>query len=376
MVLLADEGPAGGLTEAEDPIFVPAEIFYNRLQWYRVGIRFKGNSSLQSSWHGGILKLPFKLDFDEFEDDYPQIDNQRFYGFKKFSLKNNYDDRSFLREKVSADIFTDAGLAVSHTAFYALYVDHGDGPEYFGLYTLVEEVNDTLIDTQFSNDDGNLYKPEGTGASFVDGTFAETYFEKKTNEDDEDWTDIQGLFAALHDETRTTDPATWRTNLEAVFDTDAFLHYLAVNTVIQNWDSYGRMTQNYYLYNNPENDKLTWVPWDHNEALQQGKMGGALDLDFSNIQTGAWPLIEYLYADDVYRAQYDGFVEATLEGPFDVATIQSLYDNYASLVEPYAISEIAGYTFLNSRNDFYRATSELNQHVSNRTSAVENYLNW
>ena len=42
----------------------------------------------------GILKLPFKLDFDEFEDDYPQIDNQRFYGFKKLSLKNNYDDQS------------------------------------------------------------------------------------------------------------------------------------------------------------------------------------------------------------------------------------------------------------------------------------------
>ncbi len=216
-------GIGEGLETSEDPMFVPADIFYNNTQWYKVGIRFKGNSSLQSSWQQGILKLPFKLDFDEFEDYYPQIDNQRFYGFKKFSLKNNYNDKSFLREKVSADIFADAGLAVSHTAFYALYVDHGDGPEYFGLYTLVEEVDDTLIDTQFSNDDGNLYKPEGTGASFVDGTFAETYFEKKTNEDDEDWTDIQDLFAALHDETRTTDPATWRTNLEAVFDTDVFL---------------------------------------------------------------------------------------------------------------------------------------------------------
>jgi len=55
----------------ENPIFVPAEVFYNDTQWYRVGIRFKGNSSLQSSWQAGILKLSFKLDFDEFEDDYP-----------------------------------------------------------------------------------------------------------------------------------------------------------------------------------------------------------------------------------------------------------------------------------------------------------------
>ncbi len=279
-------------------MFVPAEIFYNDKQWYRVGIRFKGNSSLQGSWQAGILKLSFKLDFDEFEDYYPQIENQRFYGFKKLSLKNNYEDKSFLREKVTAEIFENAGLAVSHTAFYELYVDHGDGPEYFGLYTLVEEVDDTLIETQFSNGDGNLYKPEDTGASFVNGTFNETDFEKKTNEDDEDWTDIQDLFSALHDETRTSDPVLWRTYLESVFDTDVFLKYLAINTVVQNWDTYGRMTQNYYLYNNPDNGKLTWIPWDNNEALQDGKMGGALDLDFSNIESGAWPLIEFLGSTD------------------------------------------------------------------------------
>ena len=41
--------------------------------------------------------------------------------------------------------------------------------------------------------------------------------------------------------------ATWRANLETVFDTDVFLKYLAVNTVVQNWDTYGRMTHNYYL---------------------------------------------------------------------------------------------------------------------------------
>jgi spore coat protein H len=45
-----------------------------------------------------------------------------------------------LREKVAANVFKNAGLAVSHTGFYTLYVDHGDGPEYFGLYTLIEKL--------------------------------------------------------------------------------------------------------------------------------------------------------------------------------------------------------------------------------------------
>ena len=358
----------------EDPIFVPADVYYNGTQWYRVGIRFKGNSSLQGSWSRGILKLPFKLDFDEFEDDYPQIKNQRFYGFKKFSLKNNYEDMSQLREKVAADVFAKAGLAVSHTAFYTLYIDHGNGPEYFGLYTLVEEVDGTVLDTQFSSDDGNLYKPEDYGASFIDGSFDEEYFEKKTNEDEKDWSDILTLFAALHNDTASSNPTSWRANLEAVFDVDSFLKYLAVNGIIQNWDTYGIMAHNYYLYNDPDTARLTWIPWDNNEALQDGKQGGALTLDFTNIQVNSWPLIEKLYADEIYKGRYDDYLQEVIEYAFATSTTQALYETYSNLIEPYATTEIAGYSFLNGASDFYRAISELKTHVSHRSLAVESYL--
>lgn len=364
-----------GLTDTnEDPIFVPAEVFYNDTQWYRVGIRFKGNSSLQTSWQQGILKLSFKLDFDEYEDDYPQIDNQRFYGFKKFSLKNNYSDPSFVREKVAADVFYDAGLAVSHTAFYTLYVDHGDGPEYFGLYTLVEEVDGEVLDTQFSSDDGNLYKPEDDGATFAYGSFDEESFEKKTNEDDADWSDIQALFSALHDDTATSDPQTWRANLEAVFNVDAYLNYLAVNGIIQNWDSYGVMPHNYYLYNNPETSQLTWIPWDHNETLQDGKMGGALALDFSDLNSADWPLIGNIYADEEYKNRYNEYLLSVSQTAFETNQIQAKYQDYQALIEPYATSERSGYSFLNNSNEFYQAIDELISHVEERNDAVEQYL--
>ncbi|WP_445956432.1 CotH kinase family protein [Yeosuana sp.] len=369
-------GRGGGGTNFsdEDPIFVPAEVYYNGKQWYKVGVRFKGNSSLSNTWGSGILKLAFKMDFDEYEDDYPQIKNQRFYGFKKFSLKNNYADKSMLREKVVADIFKNAGLAMSHTAFYTLYVDHGDGPQYFGLYTLVEEVDNTVIDTQFSSDNGNLYKPEDYGASFVDGTFNEDGFEKKTNEDEADWTDIKDLFSALHASTRTTDPTAWRAGLDAVLDTDVFLHYLAVNTVIQNWDTYGRMAHNYYLYNSPDTNKLTWIPWDNNEALQTGNMGGSLPLNFSGLSSSSWPLIGYLYSDSVYKAKYDAYVQDVVYGAFNVNTMQTTYTTYAALIESYATTEVSGYTFLNLSSDFQTAVNTLKTHVSSRASAVSSYL--
>ncbi|MDB2385207.1 CotH kinase family protein [Polaribacter sp.] len=366
----------GGLTETdENPVFVPAEVFYEGIEWYRVGVRFKGNSSLQTTWQDGNLKLSFKLDFDEFEDDYPQIDNQRFYGFKKFSLKNNYDDASMLREKVAADIFRSAGLASSHTAFYTVYVDHGDGAKYFGLYTLTEEVDDTVIETQFSDDNGNLYKPDGDAASFASGTYDEDEYEKKTNEDDDDFSDVDALYDIINSNSRTSNPSAWRTDLDAVFDTDIFLKYLAVNTVIQNWDTYGRMTHNYYLYNNPETNKLTWIPWDNNESLQYGKQGGSLSLNFSGLSTSSWPLIGYLYSDDVYKAKYDTYVRETIDNYFVISDMQALYDKYSNLVEAYATSEVSGYTFLTSSSSFYSEISILKSHVSSRNSAANSYLN-
>lgn len=364
----------GGLAVTENPLFVPAEVFYNGKQWYRVGVRFKGNSSLQSTWKSGNYKLSFKLDFDEFEDTYPQIDNQRFHGFKKLSLKNNFDDKSLLREKVAADIFRNEGMASSHTAFYALYVDYGDGPTYFGLYTLTEEVDDTVITTQFNSSKGNLYQPDGSAASFAAGSFNTAQLVKENNEDAADYSDVQSLYNVLHDATRTTDAAAWRTKLDKVFDTDVFLHYLATNTVIQNWDTYGRMTHNYFLYNNPDNNKLTWISWDNNEALQTGKQGGSLPLDFSGLNSAQWPLIGYLYQDPVYQAKYKSYVQKVVDGTFNPAKIQALYTSYASMVEPYAIAEKRGYSFLNNAGEFTSAINTLKSHATSRESAVKAYL--
>lgn len=368
-------GGPGLVVTDEDPVFVPAEVFYNGLEWYRVGVRFKGNSSLQATWQSGNLKLSFKLDFDEFEDDYPQINNQRFYGFKKLHLKNNYDDESMLREKVAGDVFRNAGLAASRSAFYTVYVDYGSGPTYFGVYTMVEDVEDTLLDDYFNDNNGNLYKPDGSAASFASGTYNEVEYEKKNNEDEADFSDVSNLLSILHDDSRLTNSAIWRTNLEAVFDIDVFLKYLAVNTVIQNWDTYGRMTHNYYLYNNPNTGKLTWIPWDNNEALQIGKMGGSLPLDFSGLNTSEWPLIGYLYADDVYKAQYDAYIQEISDNAFNVSNIQSQYATYSALIEPYATTELEGYTFLESPSDFQLAVNTLNSHVVERANAVSNYLN-
>jgi len=362
----------GGLADVANPSFVPASIMYNGSEWYRVGVRFKGNSSLQSTWQSGLLKLSLKLDFDEFEDNYNQIANQRFYGFKQLSLKNNYDDKSQIREKVVTDIYRRAGRELYQVAFYQVYVDYGFGAQYFGLYSMVEEVDDTAIDNIFGNDDGNLYKPDGVSAAFIENSFNQADFVKQNNELQADWSDIMAMFTALHN---NIDAVTWRANLEKVFDVEVFLQYLAINGVIQNWDAYGRLTHNYFLYNNPNTQQLTWIPWDHNEALQTGKQGGSLALDFSNLTQNAWPLIAKIYADPVYKAKYDDYVQMTIEGAFETVAIQALYDSYASLIASAVAMEREGFSFLQSSSDFDAAISTLKNHAVSRKQAVSDYLN-
>lgn len=367
--------PGAGVTMSPDytPIWVPCSIFFNDTEWYQVGIRYKGNSSLSSSYGSGIDKLSFKLDFDEYENDYPEIFDQRFYGFRQLNLKNNYDDASLVREKVGADLFRDFGLASSKTAFCVVYVDHGSGPIYYGVYTLVEEVDDSVLESQFESGTGNLYKPDGTAASFASGSYNESEMEKKNNEILGDYSDVYELYEAINSSTRTSDYESWKAELSACFDVDAFLQWLAANTAMQNWDTYGIMTHNYYLYNNPENGLLTWIPWDNNEALQDGKQGGALSLSLSEVGS-KWPLIRYLMNDSDYQQIYDEYLLEFSEGVFAPEKMTALYSQYYDLLKEYAYAESSPYTFIRNDAAFDAAIEVLKQHVQTRASAIQSYL--
>jgi len=366
--------PGSTTTSDENPMWVPCSFEFEGKEWYNVGIRYKGNSSLQSAYQSGNNKLSFKLDFDQFEDDYPALKNQRFYGFKQLNLNNNYDDASLMREKVGADLFREFGLASSQTNFCVIYIDNGTGPQYYGVYTLVEEVDNTVITTQFADGSGNLYKPDGDAASFASGTYDESEFELKTNQDSADYSDVRALYDALHSSTRTSDVEAWKTELESVLDVDGFLKWLAANIVIQNWDTYGRMTHNYYLYNNPDNNLLTWIPWDNNEAFQDGKQSGALGISLSSVSS-SWPLISYLDDVDEYKTIYKNYLQEFIDEVFIPSEMISTYTSYYNMLKEYAYAEESGYTYIYSDAYFDSAVSTLKTHVQSRNDVVDNYLN-
>jgi spore coat protein H len=332
-----------------DPLYVPVTVAHDRRVWTHVGMRFKGNSSLMATNVSGNGKIPFRLDFDRYEAEFPEIRNQRFYGFQKLTFSSNFGDDSQIREVLATEIFRDRGVPAPRAAFYRVFVDTGEGPAYWGLYSMIEDPADgAMLDAQFGTRRGNLYKPEGPGADWT--RFVAEGFVKKTNERAADFGDVKRAIDALH--APRGDAVAWRAGLEAAFDVDLFLRWLAVNSSIGNWDAYGAMAHNYYLYGDPaQGGRLRWIPWDNNFAFGAGRgfpggggrfggprrggpppgaaafppRFGGQDMpmpppfgsgtDVLQRQVGErWPLIQRVLADEVYAARYREYLARTLEG--------------------------------------------------------------
>jgi hypothetical protein len=377
---------AGGAPDlvSDNPMWVPATLTFDGHSWTRVGVRYKGNSTLRSSWSSGQINLPLKFDFDEFEDDYPEIDDQRFYGFKQLSLANNTRDAAYVREALAYELLAEAGLPASRTAFYEISLDHGEGSVSLGLYTVIEVVDDTVVARHFGNDDGNIYEADGPAASLREGTRAQikSSFLKENHEKEADWSDIEALYTALHASSRLSDPAAWRAGLEAVFDVDAFLKWLGLSAVLQHWDSYGAMAHNYYLYGESDSGRLHWISWDHNEVLGSAGVGpvgaedagrvarppirGNVSLDKADVSDD-WPLIRYLLDDAVYYAAYVGHLRALSEGPLTADALTQRCERLAAVVAPYAAAH-------GERARFESAVDELSVRVRDRAAALATFV--
>ena len=172
-----------------------------------------------------------------------------------------------------------------------------------------------------------------------------------------------------------------------MFDVDHFLKWLAVNTAIDNWDTYGAMAHNYYLYGDPrQKGRLQWIPWDNNMAFginpmggPPGRIGGPGRGSASGRRSGRsgarppgrsrfvlvptrpapadpppfmaammggrdllhrtagerWPLMQKIMADEVYAARYRTLLAQALQGAFEYETFARRARQLHALVAPY-----------------------------------------
>lgn len=381
---------------ARDPVDVPVTVTYAGQEWTQVGMRFKGNSSLMSTAASGNGKVPFRLDFNHYETG-----DRTFYGFRKLTFSSNFGDDSQLHDTLANEILRDRGAPAPRTAFYRVFVDGGDGPQYWGLYTMIEDPADgAMLASQFGSSDGNLYKPDGVGANWTE--FTREGFTKKTNSKVDSYGDVQAAIRALH--APRDDAPAWRRALEATFNVDGFLLYLAINTAIDDWDQYGAMAHNYYLYGDPaRRGQLQWISWDHNFAFGTGPMGGprtpagaapgrggppdvgagrggapfgaGIDILGEKVRS-SWPLIRFLLDDPVYSTRYRELLVHAMGGLHEPSAFERRARELHALIAPSVVGpngERSTHTTLSSPKAFEESLDGpdgLLQQVRDRQAAV------
>jgi spore coat protein CotH len=286
-----------------------------------VGVRYKGNSSYNAKTN----KKSFNISIDEF------IDGQDLWGYETLNLNNCFVDPTFMREYLTNTIFGRYMPALK-TGFVYLYVN---GVEY-GLYSNVEQINKDYLGNWYSSRSGNLYKGDPRGELTWRGESPDLYksdYEKKTNEDEDDWSDLIELINIINNSTDLIN------ELPEVLDTDRALWYFALCNAFVNLDSYIFSSHNYFLYDDPADGRFDFLPWDMNESFGtfppnlpfQKSSFPPIDLNAPN----RTPLLKKLLADPHYRSIYLAHYRTILRESFSSYSIRELIDEIRPVIEPY-----------------------------------------
>ncbi len=243
---LSIDGADMARLEADPDVDVPATLLHEGESWL-VGVRLKGNMTRR----GFSGKPSLKIDVHEFRPD------QRFFGLRRLTLNNMVQDKSMLKEHVAYRLYRDLGVPAPRHGYVRLTVN--DEP--YGLYGLVESMDQQFIDGWWPDDDeGNLYEG-GYGGDLLDGR--DDDFELQEDGEIAAPTDLVELIEALEAAT----PETMDETLAARFDLAPVLDAIAVDLVSGNWDAYARAANNFLLYHAPEADRWHLVPWGQDQAF-------------------------------------------------------------------------------------------------------------
>jgi hypothetical protein len=310
-----------------------------------VGVRLKGNSSLNSS--ADDQQKSFKVHFEEYAD------GQRFHCVDRLSLNNNFKDPSIMRERLGYSLAQEFGIEAPRTAYAFVWVDG----EPHGVRTMVQQVDKRFLTERFGAgggaDEGNLYKcytlcslayvgddpasytTDAPGPPCDDPTGEECGLALKTNEDDPELNDYSDLIGMIRTLDRVLAGQEEPAALEALLDVDHYLRFQAYNLALANLDSYFGSTRNFYLYRRPADGRFQFIPWDHNEAWGAFACQGPPDrtrdvLDLSVI-TPCWsegdppgpndpkPLVRLVQQQPDYLARYCDALEELLDAIYTVA---------------------------------------------------------
>lgn len=223
-----------------------------------VGFRLRGNTSRLAG------KQSFKVSFDRFDED------ARWWGLDKLNLNGEHNDVSMMRARNVHSFFNESGIPSSRANHVKLYLNG----EYRGLYTNVEHVDGEWLEQRIPHAHGNLWKctypanllyngPDGDDYQYTPSWSSSRVYELKTNEAEDDYTDLARFIDALNNASTEALPC----ELEDRFDVDLYLRTAAAEILVGHWDNYIGNQNNFYLYARTQDNRLTYLPYDVDNTL-------------------------------------------------------------------------------------------------------------
>lgn len=288
-----------------------------------IGIKFKGNSSYKSPGN----KKSFKVDLNEF------ISGQKYDGLKKFNLNNGFKDPTLMREKLMLDFLNETGCAAPRCAYANVYLNN----VYWGLYTLVEEIDETFLSQHFSDPYGNLYKGDPKGDLKWYGSIDTAYksrYELKTNKQTNDWSSLVFFIKTLNQSSASS----FYDSMQLILNTDGFIRYWAVTNLFSNLDSYLGSGHNYFIYHNTSANQMHWIAWDVNEAFGNFQMGmnaaqmEMLSMYFIAAPQQNRPLCNRMMHNNQFKQQYIDILCELVRNEFTTDKLNSKIDSLANAI--------------------------------------------
>lgn len=225
-----------------------------------VGIRRKGGFGSARPIKTG--KSGLKIRFDEFVDD------QLFFGIKRLTLNNMFQDESMVHETLTYELFHELDLPASRTGYAFVNLN---GTKY-GLFLNLETLDEITLPQWFPTT-GHLYEADEAGVDVRPGA-AETF--EVDEGDDEDLSDLEALIAAANDEA-----GDWSDGMAAVADLRRMTAQWAVERYVAHWDGYAGRAEstpdpedpirpnNYYLHSD-EAGIFQLMPWGTDQTWESG----------------------------------------------------------------------------------------------------------
>ncbi|OMF29429.1 hypothetical protein BK133_18015 [Paenibacillus sp. FSL H8-0548] len=328
-----------------------ASVEYNGQKFDHIGIRTKGNLSLNSVVNmTDSDRYSLKISFDEYV-------NQTLQGISKINLNNNYSDASYMREFLSYELAEQMGLPTPKYSYVNVYIND----KLWGFYLAVEQIGDAYLERNFGNAYGALYKANGGNGSelnWLETIDAYTGLDLKSEKSNDD------ILLTMLDELNNG------TDYESVLDVEEALKFIALNAVAGNFDSYlSEKKHNYYIY---ENDGIfNILPWDYNMSF--GGFGGSSVL-IDEPTTGTLadrPLIDKLLKVDAYKEKYHEIVTEMLEGYLAGETFQARVAEIQTMISPYVKADPSSfYTY----EQYEQGITQVVSFNSQQTSSIAQQL--